>query len=59
MEITMYYVKCDGCKKTYTNPIDENTFIDQSEAAEKITENGWAIDGEKCYCPDCIEKSNK
>ncbi len=53
MEITMYYVRCDGCKKTYTNPIDENTFIDQSEAAEKITENGWVIDGEKCYCPDC------
>ncbi len=58
-EITLYYVTCDGCKKGYHSPIDEHYFLEPCEAAEDITENGWAIDGEKCYCPDCINKSNK
>ena len=57
-EITMYYVNCDGCQKIYDSTGD-GFFMQPCEAAEDITENGWAIDGEKCYCPDCIKKSNE
>lgn len=55
-EITMFYVSCDGCQKMY-NTTGDGFFMEPREAAEDITDHGWKIDGEKCYCPDCINKS--
>lgn len=52
-ECKMYYAQCDKCKKTYSSDIDESLFLEPSDAAEEIIENGWIIKEDRCYCPDC------
>lgn len=53
-------VVCDGCQKESTSHLTPEMAL--SEAKNE----GWLIDGEKHYCPDCAkkkihrrEKSNK
>ena len=43
-------IKCDEC-----NHIDKS-YMDEWEAIEGFSDNGWEVIKDKALCPKCIEK---
>ncbi len=50
-KVEMYQAVCDGCGKK-----DGAVFIKRDTAVRYVVEQrGWYKDGNKLYCPDCVE----
>lgn len=55
-KVEMYQAVCDGCGKTFCNPLVHCDAFGAPGFAKRSARNyGWRnIDG-KLYCPDCVE----
>ena len=53
-KIEAYLIKCDKCGEYYDDGVMfESTDKDFFE--ERMVEDGWQIDGDKHYCPECAK----
>lgn len=53
IEVTMYTVQCDNCKKTSGENSEYSCWNDDAYALEDATDNDWIEHEGKHYCPNC------
>jgi hypothetical protein len=54
-EITMYSILCNKCGKDVCEEDEYSGWNDQGYVNDIAMENGWHIDEDAHYCPDCYE----
>jgi len=53
IEVKMFTVQCDNCKKFSGQDSDYSCWNDESTAWDDASESGWIEDEGKHYCPNC------
>ena len=54
--LPVYSAECDICKVDFEHPFEGWTvFLNEDNMLDSMSNAGWHIDGQKCYCPKCHE----
>jgi hypothetical protein len=52
------YVNCDACdwrEEIELTALAGRGGYDTRNVVPKLKKSGWQIDGDDCYCPECVE----
>lgn len=53
--IDLIKIRCNLCRHIYVLDGRVDTFVSKDKADDYAKADGWWIDGEEHYCPDCCE----